>query len=38
MWGRKWIDHMMDIWETFSGCGEWGEKKANGPRKDEGIG
>jgi hypothetical protein len=29
---------MMDIGKALSGCGEQGKKKANKPRKDEGIG
>jgi hypothetical protein len=28
----------MDTREAPSGCGKWGKKKANGPRKDEGTG
>lgn len=37
MQGYKGIDHMMDIRKTPSGCGKWGENKANEPRKDEGT-
>jgi hypothetical protein len=38
MWGHKGEDYKIDITKTPSGCGEWGEKKANGPKEDEGIG
>jgi len=28
----------MNVWEVSNGCGGWGEKRANGQKKDEGIG
>jgi len=28
---------MIDIGQTPNGCGGWSEKRANGPRKDEGT-
>ncbi len=38
MWNRKEKDYTMNVWEAFNGCGGWGEKRANGQKKDEGIG
>jgi hypothetical protein len=38
MQGHEREDHMMDIGKNPSGCGKWGEKRPDEPKKDEGIG
>ncbi len=38
MWGYKGEDGMMGTRKAPSGCGGRGGKRANGLRKDEGIG
>jgi hypothetical protein len=37
-WGHEGEDYKIDTREAPSECGGWGEKRANKPKKDEGIG
>jgi hypothetical protein len=35
MWGCKGEDYTINTRKAFNGCGKWGEKGANGPKKHE---
>jgi len=36
-WGRKGKNCTTNIGKVFNGCGKWGEKKVDGPKKHEGA-
>jgi hypothetical protein len=36
-WGRIREDYITKIGNVFTGCGKWGEKKADGPKEHEGL-
>ncbi len=37
MWSHKKKECTMNVWKTSDGCGGWGEKRANGQKKNEGT-
>jgi hypothetical protein len=36
-WGHRKKDYTTKIGNVFSGCGKWGEKRADGPKEHEGL-